>query len=237
MYARGPADRARGRLAVIIGLTWLAITLAAPFDVPALIGLPTHEGGVRIMSLAISLVGLGQGALLARQHVTSLRDADALNVELRRQVADRSRELAEALAQLGGPRERALGVGDVVGTRYRVVRPLGAGGMGEVYEVERLADGRRLALKVVLGLATRDQLARLAREGQIAAQVVHPNLVAVMDVDVTTEHGLFVVMELVDGGIARRPAGALRRSVVGAARPAAGERGARCTPRCGGGPP
>jgi hypothetical protein len=194
---------ARGKArttAAVIGLTWLAIVLAAPFDVPALIGSPSHEGGLRVMSLAMALVGLGQGALLARQHVTSLRDADALNAELRRQVADRSRELAETLAQLGPPREQGLAAGEVVGARYRVVRRLGSGGMGEVYEVERLADGKRLALKTVLGHATRDQLSRLAREGQIAARIDHPNLVAVTDVDVSTEHGLFIVMELVDGG-------------------------------------
>ncbi|HEY6459165.1 MAG TPA: hypothetical protein VIY73_03410, partial [Polyangiaceae bacterium] len=162
---------------VVIGLTWLAIALAAPLDVPALVGLPTHAGGLRIMALAMSFVGLGQGALLAREHVTSLRDADALNAELRRQVADRSRELAEALAQIGTDRVLALAPGDVVAGRYRVMQTLGTGGMGEVYEVERIADGRRLALKVVLGPATRDQLARLAREGQIAARIDHPNLV------------------------------------------------------------
>ena len=194
--------RSRERFtALVIGLTWLAIVVAAPFDVPALIGLPTHDGGVRVMSLAIAVVGLGQGALLARQHVTSLRDADTLNAELRRQVAERSRELADALAQLGSsPTEPWLDAGDVVGARYRVVRPLGAGGMGTVYEVERLTDGKRLALKMVQGTATHEQLARLAREGQIAAAIDHPNLVAVRDVDVTTEHGLFVVMDLVDGG-------------------------------------
>ena len=194
--------RSRERFtALVIGLTWLAIVVAAPFDVPALIGLPTHEGGVRVMSLAIAVVGLGQGALLARQHVTSLRDADTLNAELRRQVADRSRELAEALSQLGSSStELWLDVGDVVGARYRVVRALGSGGMGTVYEVERLTDGKRLALKMVQGAASHEQLARLAREGQIAAGIDHPNLVAVRDVDVTTDHGLFVVMDLVDGG-------------------------------------
>jgi hypothetical protein len=184
---------------VVIGITWLGILLGAPLDVPALVGLPTPGGGLRLMSFAFALVGLGQGALLARQHVTSLRDADALNAELRRQVADRSRELAEALSQLESP-GTGLHAGAIVAGRYRVVRTLGAGGMGEVYEVQRLADGKRFALKVLLGRATRDQLTRLAREGQIAANIDHPNLVAVNDVDVTTEHGLFVVMELVDGG-------------------------------------
>ena len=186
--------------AAVIGLTWLALLVSAPFEVPALIGMQAHEAGVRVMPLALAVVGLGQGALLARRHVTSLRDADVLNAELRRQIAERSSQLAEALARLDLPGERWLAPGDVVAARYRVVRPLGAGGMGEVYEVERLADGKRLALKLVRGEATRTQLARFAREAQIAAKIVHPNLVAVADVDLSTDHGLFLVMELVGGG-------------------------------------
>ena len=200
LCARAAARSTSRTTAVVIGVTWLAMVAAAPFEVPALIGLPSHEGGLRFMCLAMALVGLGQGALLARQHVTSLRDADALNTELRRQVADRSRELAEALEKAGAPRDGGLAPGDVVAGRYRIVRPLGSGGMGEVYEAERTADGKRLALKVLLGSAPRDHLLRLVREAQIAARIQHPNLVAVMDVDITSEHGVFIVMELVDGG-------------------------------------
>jgi len=198
LCARALRSRERATAATI-GLTWLTMLLVAPFEVPALVGLPAHEAGVRLMPLAMLVVGMGQGALLARKHVTSLRDADVLNTELRRQIAQRSHELADALAQLGSG-GRQLGVGDVVNARYRIVRPLGAGGMGEVYEVERLSDGTRLALKVVQGAATRDQLARLAREAQLAAKIAHPNLVAIADVDFTTEHGVFLVMELVHGG-------------------------------------
>ena len=75
---------------------------------------------------------------------------------------------------------------------------LGAGGMGTVYEVERLSDGKHLALKVaqeVRGLA----LARLAREAQIATQVHHRNVVAVVDADVAQGGYAFLVMELVQG--------------------------------------
>jgi predicted Ser/Thr protein kinase len=193
-----PGDRV---VPAVIGLTWIAILIAAPFDVPALVGMPTPGGGLHPMSLALGVVGVGQGALLAREHVTSLLDADRLNAELRRQIAERSRELADALAlhaaQADGERLRP---DDVVNGRYRVVRKLGEGGMGEVYEVERLSDQRRLALKLVLGTATKDQLARLAREAQIAAKITHPNLVAIADVDFADSRGLFLVMELVEGG-------------------------------------
>jgi serine/threonine-protein kinase len=71
--------------------------------------------------------------------------------------------------------------------------------MGEVHEVERIADGRRLALKVLNGARDRAALARFAREAQIAAQLDHPHLVSVLDVDVSRSGMLFLVMELVPG--------------------------------------
>jgi serine/threonine-protein kinase len=72
--------------------------------------------------------------------------------------------------------------------------------MGAVYEVERVADGRRLALKVLTGNAGRAALARFAREAQVAAELDHPNVISVVDIDVTRSGTLFVVMELVAGG-------------------------------------
>ena len=61
---------------------------------------------------------------------------------------------------------------------YVIVRLLGKGGMGEVYEVDHPETGRRIALKVLS-----DQLAdvtdrkRFLREGRLAAQISHPNSV------------------------------------------------------------
>ncbi len=79
-----------------------------------------------------------------------------------------------------------------------MVRVLGFGGMGSVFEVERLSDGKRLALKAaqeVRGLS----IARLAREALIATQVHHPNVVSVVDADVARGGYAFLVMELVLG--------------------------------------
>lgn len=195
---RRSADRV---VPATIGLTWLVMVCAAPLDVPVLLGQPGIGGGIHFIMLATAVIGVGQGALLARQHVMSLRDADRLNADLRRQMAERSRQLADALAQLSEAHgDERLRPDDVVGGRYRVERVLGAGGMGEVYEIERLADERRLALKLLHGGATRDDMARLAREAEIAAEVTHPNLVAIVDVDVTERHGLYLVMELLEGG-------------------------------------
>ncbi len=71
--------------------------------------------------------------------------------------------------------------------------------MGAVHEIERLTDGRRLALKVLTGASTGSALARLAREAQVAAEVSHENLVGIIDVDVSESGALYLVMELVLG--------------------------------------
>lgn len=140
--------------------------------------------------------------LLARERERSehalRRDVADLSGELEHQ---RTRSLADVLARLGeGPHTPLrLRPGDVVDERYRVIRALGEGGMGQVHEVERVSDRRRFALKVLTGDADRASLARFAREAQIAAELDHPNVVAALDVGVTREGTLFVVMELVAG--------------------------------------
>ena len=61
---------------------------------------------------------------------------------------------------------------------YRVIRLLGRGGMGEVYEAEQLETGRRLALKVLRHtLGGADDRARFLREGQSAASISHAQMV------------------------------------------------------------
>jgi hypothetical protein len=81
--------------------------------------------------------------------------------------------------------------------RYRIVRCLGEGGMGVVYEVEDRETGRRLALKTVRGLGGEDLL-RLKNEFRAQHDLHHPNLVRLGDL--AEEHGRwFFTMELVDG--------------------------------------
>jgi hypothetical protein len=129
------------------------------------------------------------------------REVDALNDELRRQVAERSRELTEALARSeGSVTPAALEVGDTFDGRYRVTRALGRGGMGAVYEVERTRDGKKLALKVVTGAMSAKHAARFAREAEIGARLQHENLVSIVDVGIAAGATPFLVMELVQGG-------------------------------------
>jgi eukaryotic-like serine/threonine-protein kinase len=91
----------------------------------------------------------------------------------------------------------------VLADRYQLLRTLGAGPVGEVWEGRDLVLGQPVAVKVVHGHlaaeeAFRARLRSLARE---AARVQHPNAVAVHDVD---EDGRFVVTELVEGPSARQ---------------------------------
>ena len=129
------------------------------------------------------------------------REVTLLNEELRHQVAERSRELTEALARSEGTvSPAALEVGDLFDGRYRVKRQLGRGGMGAVYEVERARDDRRLALKVITAALSSKSAARFAREAEIGARLTHTNLVSIVDVGIAAGVTPFLVMELVRGG-------------------------------------
>ncbi len=67
---------------------------------------------------------------------------------------------------------------------YRIVREIGRGGMGVVYEAEQLSIGRRVALKVLPFAAVLDprQLKRFKNEAQAAGQLHHTNIVPVFAV-------------------------------------------------------
>ncbi len=83
---------------------------------------------------------------------------------------------------------------------YTIVRMLGAGGMGAVYDAEDLECGRRVALKVLSHrLDSPDARERFFREGRLAASINHPNSVYIFG---TEEVGgtPVISMELVPGG-------------------------------------
>src|SRR5258708_7572342 len=65
---------------------------------------------------------------------------------------------------------------------YRIIRELGRGGMGIVYEAEQAPLGRRVALKVLPGGGADPQRgARFRREAAVAAQLHHTNIVPVYE--------------------------------------------------------
>ena len=83
---------------------------------------------------------------------------------------------------------------------YRVIRLLGRGGMGEVYEAEQLETGRRLALKVLRATLRGDEdRARFLREGQLAASISHAHTVYVFGSE-EVGGAPAITMELLSGG-------------------------------------
>ncbi|HEY5947108.1 MAG TPA: protein kinase [Kofleriaceae bacterium] len=81
--------------------------------------------------------------------------------------------------------------------RYQVVRRIGAGGMGVVYEVEDLDRSQKVALKTIANPDV-EKVYRLKREFRALADLSHPNLVALYELVVAAE-SCFFTMELLDG--------------------------------------
>jgi serine/threonine-protein kinase len=88
-----------------------------------------------------------------------------------------------------------LSIGDQIGS-YRILTPLGAGGMGEVYRARDSKLNRDVAIKVLPAALANDALymARFEREAQMLAALNHPNIATVYGI----EQGA-LVMELVEG--------------------------------------
>ena len=89
------------------------------------------------------------------------------------------------------------------GTRlgpYEIVKPLGAGGMGEVYEARDTRLDRSVAIKVLPAELARDAgaRARFDREARAIAALSHPNICALHDIGDADGHG-FLVMERLEG--------------------------------------
>jgi hypothetical protein len=195
-------------------VSWLVLVVSLPPDIMHWLGFGSFVAGASLPSLGLLLFSCGLSLQLSRRHFLAieqeaeqrqvaderLAEVQQLNQELRRQIADRSMHLLTglALARGDGAQETKLAPGDRVHERYEVVAELGRGGMGVVYEVARLTDRRRFALKLTHE-ASGTALARLAREALVASRVDHPNVVGIVDVDVSATGVLYIVMELVDG--------------------------------------
>lgn len=109
-----------------------------------------------------------------------------------------ARRMDPAESGAGAATASTLGPGELVG-QYRLVGELGRGGMGIVYEAERVDTyDQRVAIKIVQE-AVPGTIDRFHMERQILADLVHPNIARLLDGG-TTSGGLhYLVMELVEG--------------------------------------
>ncbi len=126
------------------------------------------------------------------------------------EMADEIREMFPALVEVeqadGDARGEAASPPRAVAPRlsqvgdYRILREIGRGGMGVVYEAEQISLGRRVALKVLPGHAVGDRkaLERFRREAKAAARMHHTNIVPVFEVGREGEFA-FYAMQLIQG--------------------------------------
>ena len=143
-----------------------------------------------------------------RFHAGEVVDARAFAAE-HPEHAEALLELLPAAATMAGLRQSLLRAeppaaqfrldSDAIGG-YRIVRELGRGGMGVVYEAVQVATGRKVALKVLPISFAMDprQIERFRIEGQAAAALDHPHIVPVFEIG--CEHGIhFYAMRFVEG--------------------------------------
>ncbi len=106
------------------------------------------------------------------------------------------------VAKARGEGDTRLAPGDLIDGKYRIVRLLGVGGSGRVFEAENTWIQLRVALKVLRSGAIADAstVERFKGEAQVAARVAHPHIAAVYDLGRDARTGaLFIVQELLTG--------------------------------------
>jgi hypothetical protein len=91
--------------------------------------------------------------------------------------------------------------GTVVAGQYRIVRRMGSGGSGVIYEAHRASDGLPVAIKLLRTVAAHDAVAsdRLRREAEALGLAWHPNVVDVLDHGHLADGTSYLVMELLRG--------------------------------------
>jgi eukaryotic-like serine/threonine-protein kinase len=94
-----------------------------------------------------------------------------------------------------------LAPGTMLANTYRIIRLIGVGGMGEVYEASHARLAGRYAVKVLGGesVGGSELLQRFAREAEVTSGLRHPNIVQVVDFNLTPDGDPYLVMEFLEG--------------------------------------
>ncbi len=160
------------------------------------------------------LVAIEQGECISPEELLTRHPEDA--AQLRGYLSGLNLFHAVAVAPgqvLGGVAKSDIGVPPALRTigDYRLVREIGRGGMGVVYEAWQVSLRRRVALKVLPFTSAHDakQIGRFKNEAQAAAQVQHPNIVPVFAIG--EENGVhYYVMQFIEAQSLTSLLGALR---------------------------
>ncbi len=147
-----------------------------------------------VLAVACLVTGTLAGVTRAREVQAQ---ADARAQELRVKALERSLMLREARgAEMGGQLE-----GSVAAGQYRIVRRMGSGATGVIYEAARISDGMPVAIKLLRAAAAHEAIAsdRLRREAEALGLSWHPNVVEVIDEGHLADGTSYMVMELLRG--------------------------------------
>ncbi len=171
----------------------------------------TEERRARLWALFDQAADLSPAEQRALLDAACPDDSD-LRAELERLLADDARARTDEWSLLKSPLVRSLPSPSTVPgpppaaavrpqlERYRVMRVLGEGGMGTVYEAEQDNPRRAVALKVIrAGLASDLLLKRFAREAEILGRLHHPGLAQVYDAGIAENGQPYFAMELIAG--------------------------------------
>jgi serine/threonine protein kinase len=109
-------------------------------------------------------------------------------------------ELPEAVREQLAAHDTGKMLGSII-ERWRVLRKIGEGGMGRVFEAEHQEIGRRVAIKVLHPVYSRtpEVVARFRMEARAASRIGHPNIIEVTDSGTTIDGSFYFVMELLEG--------------------------------------
>jgi hypothetical protein len=144
--------------------------------------------------LAVSIgIGAVAGVLRARDR---LRHAENHAQQTRVYALERGLSLKEVHDRAEGGLE-----GTAVAGQYRIVRRMGSGATGVIYEAARISDGLPVAIKLLRAAAAHDAVAsdRLRREAEALGLAWHPNVVEVIDHGHLADGTAYLVMELLRG--------------------------------------
>ena len=143
----------------------------------------------------VGAIGGASGGAIA--HRESLRRIQSGGQAVRVRVLERNLALQEARSRA------ATGevVGSIVAGEYRIMKAMGAGASGVIYEARRVRDDLPVAIKLLRAAAAHESVAsdRLRREAEALGLAWHPNVVEVIDHGHLPDGTAYLVMELLAG--------------------------------------
>ncbi len=178
------------------GITEAAIGAVAGFALGAA-PLAIHTESTSV-GVGVALASALSGGLLGAARVRDARRKAEMRAQgLRVHILERSLSLRDARERDVGSRNE----GAVVAGQYKILRRMGAGATGVIYEALRIADRVRVAIKLLRAAAAHEAVAsdRLRREAEALGLAWHPNVVEVLDHGHLADGTAYLVMELLEG--------------------------------------